>query len=393
MSKNKPTIYMGAYSMKDWIDKILNKEILLPPYQRSFVWDYENKGKNFIDSLKREFYIPPVTLGEYDGKTYLIDGQQRLTTLLCIKYKIWPQDNKSNKTNEEDETPKLFSEFTFNDIQEAYSENKSLWKEHLLAKNVIDSKDGSIESISEDETFIPYCHIMWTEENKKKEFQQEFYSETFNRINMGGEALTSKEVRQALYWIHEDKNLSETVFNRNFENSIQINYTPLDYISYLSILFAKEENRLKGYSRSNDPRFSQYISDYILFLTKTSADFKILKIWDDTYRSKITKDNYDKFQAQFTLLQKTNFDNITQADYYFFGLIYYIYNGYQIKPDIVPSTICEKLDSYSQNMNKSEDGNYQKRANKLVRVRSRVLDSIEQWREFVEKINTGSSDG
>ena len=32
-------VYYGEYSLKHWIDLILKENIVLPWYQRSFVWD------------------------------------------------------------------------------------------------------------------------------------------------------------------------------------------------------------------------------------------------------------------------------------------------------------------------------------------------------------------
>lgn len=71
----KHITYMGAYSLKTWIRKILEKEIELPPYQRDFEWELKN-GEDLKESLEKGYYIPPITLAKYNGITYLLDGQQ-----------------------------------------------------------------------------------------------------------------------------------------------------------------------------------------------------------------------------------------------------------------------------------------------------------------------------
>lgn len=75
-------VYYGEYSLRHWIDLILSGNVTLPEYQRSFVWQ-EDAVKDFIESLRRKEFIPPVILGNFENKNnYIIDGQQRLTSLL-----------------------------------------------------------------------------------------------------------------------------------------------------------------------------------------------------------------------------------------------------------------------------------------------------------------------
>lgn len=86
----KRNVYYGEYSLSHWVNLIISKNIVLPEYQRLFVWKKE-KVQEFLNSLKNNEYIPPVTIGAFkiDGKTknYILDGQQRLTSILlaCIE--------------------------------------------------------------------------------------------------------------------------------------------------------------------------------------------------------------------------------------------------------------------------------------------------------------------
>ena len=74
-------VYYGEYSLQHWIDLILSGNITLPEYQRSFVWK-EPAVKDFIHALKEKEFVPPIILGNFEGKNnYIIDGQQRLTSL------------------------------------------------------------------------------------------------------------------------------------------------------------------------------------------------------------------------------------------------------------------------------------------------------------------------
>jgi len=74
--------FYGEYSLEQWIKLILTKEIILPDYQRAFVWSEEDV-KELITSLKDGLFVPPITIGNYDGKiNYILDGQQRLSAIL-----------------------------------------------------------------------------------------------------------------------------------------------------------------------------------------------------------------------------------------------------------------------------------------------------------------------
>ncbi len=47
-------VYYGEYSLKHWIDLILKENIILPDYQRYFVWN-EQKVETLITKKKQFF--------------------------------------------------------------------------------------------------------------------------------------------------------------------------------------------------------------------------------------------------------------------------------------------------------------------------------------------------
>ena len=49
-------IYYGQYSLKHWLDLILKSNIVLPDYQRYFVWN-ENKVSTLICSTYHHWRI------------------------------------------------------------------------------------------------------------------------------------------------------------------------------------------------------------------------------------------------------------------------------------------------------------------------------------------------
>lgn len=91
-------VFYGEYSIAYWLELILTKKILLPSYQRHFVWKEENLS-NLIMTFKEKRFVPPITLGAFkfeDGRkcNYIIDGQQRLTSLLLAYLGIFPDKEK-----------------------------------------------------------------------------------------------------------------------------------------------------------------------------------------------------------------------------------------------------------------------------------------------------------
>ena len=90
--------YYGEYTLKHWINLILKEDIKLPEYQRSFVWS-EKSVLKLIESLKDGQFIPPVTIAHYQPPTgsmtnLILDGQQRLTSILLAYLGFFPNKSK-----------------------------------------------------------------------------------------------------------------------------------------------------------------------------------------------------------------------------------------------------------------------------------------------------------
>lgn len=99
-------VYYGEYSLQHWIDLMLKENIVLPWYQRSFVWGKE-QIENLIKTIDNNQFVPPVIIGAVlengEWKNYILDGQQRLTSILFAKYNkyIDKEEYVSQKQNVE----------------------------------------------------------------------------------------------------------------------------------------------------------------------------------------------------------------------------------------------------------------------------------------------------
>ena len=73
-------VYFGSYSLEYWMKLLRNGDIILPKYQRHFVWEKERVDK-LVASIKEDLFIPPVTIGAFKEndklQNFIIDGQQR----------------------------------------------------------------------------------------------------------------------------------------------------------------------------------------------------------------------------------------------------------------------------------------------------------------------------
>ena len=87
-------VYYGEYTLKYWIELLLKKDLELPPYQRSFVWT-EEQVKGFVKGIAEDGFVPPVTIGvcNFNGSNHnlILDGQQRLSSLLLAYFKAYPK--------------------------------------------------------------------------------------------------------------------------------------------------------------------------------------------------------------------------------------------------------------------------------------------------------------
>lgn len=83
----KTRVYYGQYSLKHWINLMLKENIVLPEYQRRFVWG-EKDTKRLIKSFQEGQFVQPITIAQYKvGNTeqnLILDGHNVLLLFFCI---------------------------------------------------------------------------------------------------------------------------------------------------------------------------------------------------------------------------------------------------------------------------------------------------------------------
>ncbi len=414
-------IYYGEYSLKHWIDMMLKEKITLPEYQRSFVWD-EKAVKRFIKSLKEKQFIPPVTIAHYkieneDNETNLIlDGQQRLTSLLLAAIDHYPDKNKFEKSeditrseddSEDDENAgkDIPIKWTFKKLLELGNNLKS------IKKNAEDSnKYNSLKIVDEidndflENTFLGFSYIVPNSE-AKDEIQKSF-SKTFREINYFGKSLSAQESRRSLYFMNDKYKdfLDGKIENEDVLCSLTITENmqsnKIDFVRYLSILSqykATEENAwnvLKYYS-SYASRESFYV-DYVSFIINIEQErhedkfngFEIEKVfpnesWKERFKTLKSK-TYELKEKIHSLKGKTksDFDSWIDADYYLFGLIYFVL--FADKKIELTDSLMSDLKSTINSKRQDRLSSYSKSPNRLGNLRERLEDSIQIYQKNME---------
>src|SRR5882724_4594307 len=141
------------------------KLILQPDFQRRFVWD-RKKSSRLIESILLSVPLPIIYLSEQpDGKEYVIDGQQRLTSLFSFIDGKFPSGEE-------------FKLIGLNAYREL---NKSAFKD--------------IGELLQDKI----SHYTLRSVTLLKQSSSDLKFEIFERLNTGSEPLNDQELRNCVY--------------------------------------------------------------------------------------------------------------------------------------------------------------------------------------------------
>lgn len=332
---NKSKVYYGEYTLKHWIDLILTGNICLPEYQRIFVWDMD-KSVALINALLENQFVPPVTIGSYceDGKklNLILDGQQRLTSILLAYLKLFPQKDKykvieqnigfADENDDVNDDEIDFIDWDFNQLLKMINQRKLREKFEIHDTAVAigyENMDVSAEIEDFENCYLGFSFIVPGTEDSKG--QQKFYSKVFRSINIEGKTLLPLESRAALYYLNKDL---VGLFSPEFAKRIKVKEGKMDFVRYLSILsqYSKSgrDKIARGYTKNMEIYYENFI--YAVVDEEETKDFINLstKIADLKYESRLEK--LGKIISEMKLLK--TYDSIIDLDLYMFGLIYQI---------------------------------------------------------------------
>lgn len=386
-------VYYGQYSLKHWINLILKKNIALPEYQRYFVWN-ENKVANLIEAFSNKQFIPPVTIGAFKigdtSQNLILDGQQRLTSILLAYLDLYPDEKTYKKTieifaseNDDSEPGELLDnvfEWTFHKLTEKASSKQEILKkiqDGNYKKTNLNIKENFFE-----ENFLGFSYLVPSTNDEK--IQQKYYSSVFRNINIQGETLLPQESRASLYFL--DKDLTQFFTKRFTQNFVIKGFsgeTKIDFVRFLALLSQYNKDGGSEYvARSYKQIMEKYYEEYI-YSAISDSDGRYGK-----FSSIFPGKQYD---LRLTTLQSTidemkideKFSSIIDLDMYFFGLIYTtVFLGKTVDKNKIKE-LKENIESNITELRK--DAQHVRAPGHLKYLRLRIDESIKLYNKYAIK--------
>lgn len=390
--KNK--VYYGEYSLEHWMQLILKQNIILPDYQRHFVWK-KAKTEKLIDSISKGEFIPPITIGSYesDGKreNIILDGQQRLTSIFLSYLGIFP--NKDSYKKElarlaDDNDSEVDMDDYDNILEWSFKEltSKGTSRDQILAN----LKPGNYDKITPiDDDFLKNHYLGFsylvpqieTGENRESFHfnQQKYYATVFRNINIQGEILLTQESRKPLYYLRD--NLAD-FFEPKFTTSVKVNDARMDFVRYIALIshWIKKDDVhrvAQGYVNKMENLYEEFI--YYVAYDDKGEQFEALP-------TDITSGHYDEKLAHLAdvfqiLSQKITFTSIIDLDTVAFGLLRsVIFDNERLDPRRIPFLVSELLQRIHEFRS---DANHLKRPSALKHLRSRMQASYMIYGKYM----------
>ncbi|UJS26009.1 DUF262 domain-containing protein [Thiothrix winogradskyi] len=387
-------VYYGEYSLKHWIDLVLKQNIVLPDYQRYFVWN-EKKAKTLIETFKNKQFVPPVTIGAFKiggtNQNLILDGQQRITSILLAYLGLYP-DAQTYKT-----TIELFA----NDNDESAEDEDELQLDNVLQWNIKQltakgkTKDailqqivsGNYKTINFDinddflkTTFLGFSYLVPHASDEKE--QQKYYSSVFRNINIQGEPLLPQESRASLYFLDQDL---VGFFSPRFFGNIAIKVvnteTKADFVRYLSLLSQYHKNgSAHNVARSYKPKMEKFYEEYI-YASISNEDSETYGKFSNIIPNKEYENIFSRLNITLAELEiPSSYPSIIDLDTYIFGLIYQIiFQKKKVdvsKKDHLMHEIKAAIENFKQ------VGSHKKSPNNLGHLRERISQSISIYERF-----------
>lgn len=387
-------VYYGEYSLSYWIELILAKKILLPSYQRHYVWNEESMF-NLIETLRDKRFVPPVTLGAFrfdDGCkcNYIIDGQQRLTSLFLAYLGIFPDKEKykahlkalangeEQPTDDGEDPYDNVLEWTFKTLTDK-GRDKTEIIAHLEPGNYKPVDLGVNKDFFEN-TFLGFSYIVPMIEGEE---QQKFYTKTFREINIQGEKLLAVESRRSLYFLNEKlEKYFEPDFAKDYTIKVVGETQQLDFSRYLCFMAAynKQENVNKVARGFGGRKIEIYIENYVYSVVDGKYEEMFGKFEDIFPGGDFDKDMNVLKDMLTDLNIPKEYPSIINMDIFFFGLIYEVLFCHKkvdiSKKDELREKITKKIEAL-----RSEEKHAQTPA-LFKYMRKRIEESLDIYSQY-----------
>lgn len=330
-------VYYGEYSLKRWIELLLSRNIVLPAYQRYFVWK-ESQVKRLLKSIKANQFLPAVTIAYCKNpesnqmENMLLDGQQRLTSLLISFIGKFPNRRTPSIRKFADENDNVdidvddskWNDWTFAEFQKI-GKDKQFIVDEINNRYAAKYYDFSIDGLSLNDRFLTTHYIQFAyilpDSNIGEKERSKYLTNVFHSINKEGTKLTAIESRAALYYQGGDH---RSELEPTFFKDVSVNSSPIDYVRFLALLSNyKKVGKARtavGYSNvsAREELYEEFVYAYVDDELKDSEWFD-LDI--DHYHANLS---YLENALEELSLKVRACRGIIELDYVYAGLVYHI---------------------------------------------------------------------
>jgi len=392
-------VFYGEYTLRHWMDLILKGNIILPDYQRHFVWSKESVEK-FLIQLKTGLFVPPVILGSFkkieNNDNIILDGQQRLTSVLLGYLGIYPKFEEFKepvaplyRDGAEDDLDEGGEEIIAWTYKEILDKKKILLERDKIRNNIDLAKYESLQEkskLSEAELsklFLGFSYIVPSTTDTIE--QQRFYSTVFRNINQQGVGLSGQESRKALYYLDSDlvPLFEAKCYERTkvIQDSKPMGYDFVRCLAFLSQYRKQNTEAHIAVKCYRQEQLEQWYEDYINAVVEDSDSKRFGKFSTLIGKGNIPQRIQNLSRYVEALGYAKQYNTIIEADLYNFGLIYYVVVcGYTLKEDMyndLKDAIAAKYEVI-----KAVDA-HRRSPGKVTYLRTRIKESITVYENYV----------
>lgn len=216
-----------------------DKEIVIKPaFQRYFRWDEEQRTR-FIESILLGIPIPPIFVAEDgDGVWELVDGLQRISTVLSFFGVLKSEDEGIR--------------------------NKNNWE--LMKGERVESLEGFTYATIPNQFRLNIKRATCRVEILRWNSNYDMRFELFNRLNTGGSPLTTQEIRNCIYRDISPKFndfLKELAANEDFRTLIDLSNEQYEqlYDEELALRFISLYKNLKNVRTSISQHMTKFMKN------------------------------------------------------------------------------------------------------------------------------------
>lgn len=421
-------VYYGEYTLKHWIKLMLSGNIVLPEYQRHFVWR-ERDVKRLLQSLSDGQFVQPVTIALYDDSSIrqnlILDGQQRLTSLLLAYLGYFPDKKKfelgdSIKVANEDDSaiddgpsPSEGFLWQYTDLLKYGKDKFEIISNIITSDKYIRITDDLINGLTDDffeKTYLGFSYVV-PETRIATEVQKNF-SQLFRSINYFGKKLEPMDSRKSLYYQNQKltnffegkcEDGSDVMGDLRIMEDLQP--VKIDFVRYLVILSQYSSSNhdtardvMMGYSAYSSRE--SYYADYVSYILGIEQEDRVDKFDrfdfaaafpDDVWKERFNtlKTTISHMKLRMGLKDNTIFSSWYEADYWLFGLMYYIlFEGRQIREQYVVvndrgrhETLKSEIETAIERMRRNPS--FLKNSNRVTFIRNRLVESCNIYSSYV----------